>query len=387
MLKKIALLCFLYTIIYTTPRRGVALSPVADLFGSEHAAASGKRCPLPVAGSALYCPRLHQLLFNETVDILQESKHAYRIRIPNLFFITEHSSKPHQIYWIAKEHIVPLENILPDEQNAIPPPIEVHLEDTFDQKIIVLTKPWFSSMLGLTFSAGTRFLLCPTRVSNSFRAFIINPGTKKLTVQAIPRTDAVLLQKRTPQEAREIFVALLRSWANEPGFIPYVWGGCSYTYRNRFSQENTKYENKSGYFYRIKGDEAAQKCGFDCAGLIARAAQIAGLPYYYKNTTTLAAYLKPITRAEDIRPGDLIWIPGHVIAITDPMKGLIVEARHYRYGYGKTYEAHISHSFKGIKSFADLVRALKTNKALTRLDISGKPVQTIYHYKILSLES
>ncbi len=57
--------------------------------------------------------------------------------------------------------------------------------------------------------------------------------------------------------------------------------------------------------------------GFDCAGIISRAAQMCGIPYYFKNTYTLAHYLKSLSIDTHLQEGDLIWIPGHVMIVSD----------------------------------------------------------------------
>ena len=161
-----------------------------------------------------------------------------------------------------------------------------------------------------------------------------------------------------------------------PGTIAYVWGGCSLTEPysgDQFEEINvpSSLDNKQAIGYQYIGSTAQPKTGFDCSGLILRAAQIAGMPYYYKNSTTIATHLKPIDHFSDIKDGDLIWIPWHIMAIGDLKRNIIIEARHYNDGYGKLHAIKLNKLFKDINTFADLFNAIAQKKTLYRLDKIG----------------
>jgi cell wall-associated NlpC family hydrolase len=174
------------------------------------------------------------------------------------------------------------------------------------------------------------------------------------------------------------------------GTIPYIWGGCSLTETlrtGRFRKITIKRNDKLCDAYQQTEIKEQPQSGLDCTGLIMRAAQTSGLPYYYKNSTTIAHYLKPITSLENIQEGDLIWIPGHIMAISDLKRNMIIEARHYNDGYGKIHEIKLNHLFKDIQTFADLYNAIAHHQPLLRLNREGKVSKTIMHAKILSLDS
>ena len=80
-------------------------------------------------------------------------------------------------------------------------------------------------------------------------------------------------------------------------------------------------------------------------------------------------------------------MPGHVMAISDPRKGLIIEARGYPQGYGKVHELPVSRIFKGIKTVEQLYRAIQRGDQITRLDAHGKPADSTEHMRILSMRS
>jgi len=66
---------------------------------------------------------------------------------------------------------------------------------------------------------------------------------------------------------------------------------------------------------RPKANQEIAYSGFDASGLILRAAQIAGLPYFYKNSTTALANLHAVLPARLPKEGDILGAVG---------KGLIV---------------------------------------------------------------
>ena len=365
--------------------RGLVIKPVADLFGQPPTLKHARNIPL--AGTSSVCLRLHQLLFNETVEIVQETSCAYQVRISNLFYITQQNNKPQDTYWTLKENILPIDQI-PDtcaQSTYIPRAPDYGTQETTPFPIITLQKPWRSDILGKTFSAGTRFVCAGTK-KGYYQATVWHSKHQNVTQVSIPKSFCIITP-RSQKKAVKIYNQLLRKWAGMQEYIPYVWGGCSFTYTLPQSAMCKKITDKDGTYYIIHEDTHEQKHGFDCAGLIARAAQIAGIPYYYKNTFTLAHYLKPLTDLKNLREGDLIWIPGHVMAVAHIKKNTIIEARHYSHGYGKVHEIALENVFKNIKTFADLFEAVHNKSVLERLDHDGKPVQKIHEIKLLSIQS
>ena len=119
--------------------------------------------------------------------------------------------------------------------------------------------------------------------------------------------------------------------------------------------------------------------------MIARAAQMCEIPYFCKNTTTIERCLTPLSKDNKPIPGDIIWIPGHVMVIADLANNTLIEARGYKHGYGKVHEIPLNEEFKGINTYHDLINAYHNNKAIIRLDRNGNEQETIINLKLLQL--
>ena len=137
-------------------------------------------------------------------------------------------------------------------------------------------------------------------------------------------------------------------------------------------------------YYTMAGKKLTCHTGLDCSGLVLRACQTIGIPYFYKNSSTLAHELPEIKVHERILPGDLIWLAGHVIIIADPQSGLCIEARDYGHGYGKVQQIHINQLFYETANIDQLKHAYHKGKSLTRIDKKGAKHGN-YHIKILKL--
>ena len=221
-------------------------------------------------------------------------------------------------------------------------------------------------------------------------AYAIHPHTQQLVTMAIPTTHCIIHQKNSTSTIHNRYAKLLKEWAHAPGTIAYVWGGSSLVPTNHTDQYKeiaVSVHGQPASAYEYINTAKQYKTGFDCSGLILRATQTAGLPYYFRNTTTLATYLKPVTQVTDLKEGDLIWIPGHVMAIGDLKAHTIIEARHYSHGYGKLHEIKLNKEFKDIDTFTDLFNAIAHGKPLYRLNKQGESVDVIRQAKILAVDS
>lgn len=388
---KIIYLLLLCSTLYA--QKGVILKPVVDLVGHPVSSNVVSYHNLPCAGGSQNpfdaCPRAHQLIYHETVEIIKQTDSEYCVHLPHLFYITANNDKPQSTFWTHKKNITPYSQLSKEAQACIPHAYDHKKNGTSKQKVIVLTKPWYSKILKFTFSIGTRFvLLSENQNGGYFTICAVCPKTFQPITLIVPQSHAMIIEQTNLQTARDCFVKLLRSWTRLPGTIPYIWGGCSVTETvrtGRFNHITINCNNKLCDAYQQTEIKNDPQSGFDCTGLVLRAAQTAGLPYYYKNSSTIATYLKPVTQAENIQEGDLIWIPGHIIIISDLKKNRVIEARHYSDGYGKVHEIKLNHMFKDIKTFTDLYRTIADHKPLYRLNRDGKISKTITQAKILSL--
>lgn len=182
---------------------------------------------------------------------------------------------------------------------------------------------------------------------------------------------------------------MLRSWSTlQNGFIPYVWGGCSfakaYTERD-INKKTVKVErNKRVTVFKNKKSTNIET-GFDCTGMVARAAQMSNIPYFFKNSFTATENLCSIDNYENLKNGDLIYFNGHVAVVSDIKRQLMIEARGHESGFGKVQEIKLSKSFNNIKTYKDLFDFYQKKKPLERLDINGKVVETAGNLKLLRL--
>lgn len=375
--------------------QAVTIVPVADLIGQNHTHAMPSYAHMPIcANKGPYtCPRVGQLLYNEQVSIIKEVGDEVCIKIPHLFYITPGSKEKNTLYWSLKKNFARIDKLThTDPAQAIPEPIWfAHPEKNYTHNVAVLTWPYQDPKTGILFSAGTRFVLAQEQDNDQMvSVMMINPHHHKQQSLQLPKNITILEQQRTPAEQKKLFLKLLRSWANmNDGFIPYVWGGASIgkpCTDNNFTKIQDHQHNKAWYY---RPDAIPNPYwGIDCSGLVARAAQIAGMPYYFKNTTTLGEFMKPVSRNHPLEDGDLIWYPGHVMVVGSVANNTLIEAVGYNTGYGKLHEIPLSQVFKNITTYDQLVAALYAQKPITRLFAREEPAErTFNRFKLLSMNS
>lgn len=154
---------------------GVVAVPVAHLvgqpLGSMHAYQE-----LPLCGGTvnpyISCPRMHQLLLHETVEILKSEGDELFIDVPHTFYITESTKLPQTRYWTSKKNIVSFDELKKKnlDLNLIPQQIHFTKPHSVTQRshIVTLLKPFFDQEPNQTYSAGTRFVLQRTSDDNKY---------------------------------------------------------------------------------------------------------------------------------------------------------------------------------------------------------------------------
>lgn len=379
----------------------VTIVPVADLLGqaidAEHRALTKQYNNLPYCCNKIsQVKRIHQLLYNEQVTILQELGDQVQIAIPNLFYTTGTNNRRNTIYWTLKKNVVPLSTLHGNARAAIPTPIQFAPTITpNNQTIATLTLSYYDPITQLHFSAGTRFVVTPMQpYPDKVLVYALDPKTLQAKRIPIARTHVIMhTQELNNQQKINLYLKILKIWAHQnDGFIPYVLGGNSMTQlctQPRFSiHESADPSGKPMAIYEWPNCTPEEpKTGFDCTGLIARAAQIAGMPYYYKNSTTIASHLAALKPTEKLADGDLIWFAGHVIVISDIQNNTMIEARGYDHGFGKVHEIELKKVFKNITTYAQLVDAYHNKKPLERLNNKGMAVQVIPKFSLLKIGS
>lgn len=381
---------------------GIVAVPIAHLvgqpLGNEHAYHA-----LPVCGGTLNpyisCPRMHQLLLHETVDIIKAEGNELLIDIPHIFFVTESTKVPQTRYWTSKKNILTYDQLKKNKVNLsfIPKPISFQNPSTLTEQpqVVTLLKPFYDKTTSLTYSAGTRFVVKKKSKDKKYTyVHALSPQTGKLRELRILTSYLIQSPGGTVAQKIQTFVDILKVWAHqEDGFIPYIWGGCSFAHleSSHTILQLTQERNGTMHSWYTRQEphalNATINSGFDCAGLINRAAQMAGIPFFFKNTLTITENMHEIGKNESLHAGDIIWIRGHVMVVADIVNNTIIEARGYDGDYGRVHEIQIGKVFEGIKTFADLKQAWLEKKPLTRLDKSGKVQDMFKTVKLLSLRS
>jgi hypothetical protein len=349
---------------------------------------------LPWAGFGAHhhaaCPRMHQALFNEQVKILEYQGDEVHIDIVNSYYFTVASHTPHSDYWTLKKNITPLKTLNKKDASLIPTPIDYHKKNIDLANIVTLIEPFYDPSTKKYYSAGTRFIRNDAQTNNhTIAVYMYNPNLNTVQIAMIPIAKLYTAHNQTAQAQITAFLSIIKHWIDHAETIAYVWGGCSFIDShalNIFETKKRVHPDRALHYYH-RPQESLIKTGMDCSGLIVRAAHIVGIPYYFKNTYTLAQKLDPLKKGERIKPGDLIWIQGHVMIIANLERNSIYEARAYDNGYGKIQEIEIGKVFKGVINFTDLKNIYLNNQPLDRLNIHGKPVDHYRECKILKLTS
>lgn len=373
--------------------KAVIIVPVADLVGTPLKNASAYK-HLPVCGAKpnafANCRRLHQLRYLDVVEVTSEEKDQAQVTVSNLFFVPNGSDKKQTSYWTLKKNLYRL----PDGEAgatllaSLPQPINFEKPTPPQSNVITLILPYYDATTGQTFSAGTRFVAQSfDKESATITVALLHPTTHQLISTTIPQTHCIF-PVTDKERQRKNFVKLVRLWAhNQLGMIPYVWGGCSFVFASPELSFHEVATGERSSHYEIPDNQATPKTGFDCAGLVTGAAQAVGLPYFYKNTTTLASHLAPLAPGEHVRDGDLLWTPGHVMIASDCERNLLIEACGYASGWGRVREVALNQVFKNIETFEDLEKLFATKKPLKRIDKAGNVSSTYPTFKLLALDS
>lgn len=373
-------------------KHGLICVPVADLVGQSMRSFYGRsnsnhllfynslpECGAgPLAEATHACPRLHQALLHDPVEIVQRRGSEVRVKIENSVLVTNNTLF-RKTFWTKASNIIPCSQIK-------------NIEKVSQYTLATLIHPTYIQPLNITLSVGTQMPCTPQEEGGKLGVYILNKKAKMFELCWIPKHHCLPHTSLTINGKIAVFVSLLHNWAHQTdGLIPYVWGGSSFTTlasEPDFQTQKIYMPNGAVHrCYTYHPNRSSTKTGFDCSGLISRAAQIAGIPYYCKNSSTAARILKPLAPGEAVQAGDLIWFPGHIIVISNIQTNSIIEARGYEHGYGKVHEITLAEQFENIRTYSELVDAYLKKQPINRLDKQGNVVQIIKDYKILILRS
>lgn len=371
----------------------VVCIPVADATASSRENAAGKQKIEKIYQSLPYatqdkspCLRAHQLLFNEVVKIKDSNAEEVLCEIYNAFYDNEEKSRINT-FWTLKKNIKFLKNLSLAARATIPGMYSKDLVTVSGLKnSAVIIEPWHDKVTRRTYSAGTIFKRLPAFDKKNLLAIsLINPHSAKAVVTYIEKKNVKTHYPRENNRAIKQFLSILNQWMDAEGIIPYVWGGCSYT--KRLTNDNFYSVERNQNIHYERYQDSKPYTGFDCSGLILRAAQICGMPYFFKNTKTLTKYIKSISEGGKINPGDLIVVPGHVLIVNSLEDNSVIEAKGYDAGYGKLHEIKLGDVFKDVQNFDQLLNAYWNQLPIYGLNKNGEVTKEYKKFKILKLSS
>lgn len=384
--------CFLYTY------EAVVIVPVADMVGEslQCLAAANitvdmlyKQIPFTPQEGKYSCLRIHQLLFNERVFVELETEEEVKCHLYTVFYETFTPFKRNTSFWTQKKNIARLDMLKSTMHNAVPMAYSLDFATVNNDNIATLTVPMRSEQTQATYSGGTRFVRLPLLDTATHYAIALPQYTNnQWSIDFVEQECAVVQYPQEEQEIRQRFVATLKQWTHENSLMPCVFGGCSildFYEENIFSPTTFTIDNEPMIGW-MRENARYPYTGCDASGLIARAAQIVGIPYFYKNTTTARNNLKVIDPSKEvIQHGDLIWSPGHLMVIADITPCTIIEAVSYSSGYGIVHQLPLAMMFEGIATLDELINNYSNQQALVRLDAQGNSIRTIDNYCFLRL--
>jgi len=382
------LLYFLLSVCISHCKTVYVTKPVTNGYGYRPATIYGKEWKQAIQQEPYSCEninritRICQLLFNTTLEVLNEIDGAILVEIPHL----QHVRSPEEPFlrcWIdsddAAEVVAANQALIPEKTEAT---------------TAALAIPFYEKNTHTFFCAGTEFVV--QRRKNITTAHYVKEDGKIHSFSLDNRYFIFKTDYKTSAELRKAFLRLLYTWIayaeshkmkrfateNSEGSIPYVWGGMSIGEPTNGPFLSYK-DPKSEVLCYTWTDAHAPPLGVDCSGVIALAMHILGIKPFPRNTSGIATLLPKL--AGGIEMGDLLCFRGHVF-ILDP-EGYILEARAYSAGYGKLHALPINEVFANIATMQELKEMYLTNEPLALLDLQGNVSTLIEQYAIYSLDS
>jgi len=327
------------------PYQAVITQPVIDL-----------TCNKPIKQSLAASPssdqtnnRSHQGLYNEIVTCIKEHNEFVQVIFQS---VTYNTNKKVSSFWTKKQNITPLKKIKNKKIVSLIPHATYAQEPT-----ITLIHPWKK------FSVGTRFKYSVnSNLLNSYKIMYVNYLTNQIIEDTIPQIHVIKETKLNSQASRTLFIKVLNNLINctkKDHIIPYVWGGSSFVHSYK---DNSFYQDHNDAWQR-HGNKHPYT-GYDCSELVMRMAQIAGIDFPWKTSTTIKDSQQKITKNDILQNGDLIWTQGHIVIISDIQRNEIIEARGYPSGYGRIHKLKLNELFEGVTTFNDLLERYHTQKQI-----------------------
>ncbi len=373
---------------------GYICVPVADLiaepFESKTSSISDlyNRISLSPERHKDSCTRIHQAIFNEKVKILDYKGEQVYIALTNCYSVQMPRQAPTAVKaWTRADWVISITELQKEsiDLTIFPEPF-CENNQPIHEEVITLIVPWYDPITHKTYSAGTRLITVPSLSKDiNYTVILYDYENNKTVYATVPYKAAFPTSCTLPHERKKAFVELLYYWCSLEQSIPYVWGGSSFTYTSDSDtvilEEGMSHNNKIAYW----NDPTIVKrpyAGFDCSGLLLRAAQIVGIPYFCINSTSVLHTFVPLLREELLEEGDIIWAPGYVSIVGSIEHNELIEAQGYSRGYGNVHAISLEKRFKGITTWDDFIYFYQHRLPLQSLNRDGLAVGYVPTYFI-----
>lgn len=358
---------------------------------------------LPVSPEIGKCPRAHQGLYNEKIKLLEADGDCVKIAFDSIIYgLDEKTKKVINTFWVYKKYIIPLVTL--EENNLLQAvPSSVYAQEP----TIFLIYP-FSSEIGEVFSVGTRFKRVQEKDNlnhngqiSEYAVIIADYEQNKIIVDYIPVDCArVEIRDQDDKQARKLFVEIINNLVDRVSridkkldnasevdlecVIPYVWGGSSFVGEYPDEKFYKKGDDKDAVWHR-DGKLGEIYSGYDCSELVMRMAKMSGIDFKCKTTAIMEKLKKPLAKDGKLENGDIIWIPGHVMIVSNIEGNELIEAVGYSSGYGCVRKMELKNNFDGIETYDQLLEAYYSGKPIVRLKKDGLALKKYDNFKILKL--
>ena len=340
---------------------------IADMSSSFPAANSPAAAPDDKS-----CRRAHQGLYNEVVNCIEEQEDQIKVSYNDIIYGFDAKTKEVlKTFWIYKKNLVTLKELAEDLLKTIPS------ANYAEEPTIVLIYPWKS------FSIGTRFKRVLQNDSpNAFAIERIDYNTNSIVFDFVPHQNAIPEIKQDSGLARKFFVKIINDLIDkidQNNVIPYVWGGSSFV--EPYAESN--FYKEDGNWHRDGKNNPYS--GYDCSEFVMRMAKIAGIDFPWKTTAAIEKSRRALNDQDLLEEGDLIWVQGHVMIVSNLEQNEIIESRGYTSGYGCVHRATLDSCFDGIANYHDLLNRYYNHQTIKFKDKHGIVSEKEYAFKLLKL--
>jgi len=373
-----------HTIIAAQERILVAIKkPVVDL--NTHSP-----CPSNLPASPELpgtCPRAHQEPFNKIGYCCagdcysKEENEVLTVEYPDIVYgFDEKTNQPRSTFCMYRKYVEPCSEAL---LSVLPSPVYAQ------EPTVVLTRPWND------FSVGTRFRRVPQYdQGDTYAVLIMDYEDNIAKIAYVPTHNALNEEIRDSVSKRHLFVEISNNVvdaANADGtegdvmrVIPYVWGGSSFvnSYADK-TPDNNAFYLEDGSWHR-KG-ERNPYTGYDCSEFVMRMAKIAGIDFLWKTTVVIESQRPSLGLEDELQEGDLIWVKGHVMIVSNIVRGELIEACGYSSGYGRVHRIALKERFEDIESYADLLEKYYGKEPVRFKSRNGEAAAKSQEFKLLKL--